>query len=98
MTLYNPNVDSVTDNVHTKFGLILSIHSQDIEQKSNYDRMTKRKNDGQGKSSIAPLFRSGAIKISNIVKSNLFRIAFDGRRIGSQTPKLQHSNLLLSHH
>ena len=25
--LYNPNVDSVNDNVYTKFGEILSIHS-----------------------------------------------------------------------
>ena len=27
MTLYNPNVDLVKDNVYTKFGLILSINS-----------------------------------------------------------------------
>ena len=27
----NTNVDLVNDNVYTKFGLILSIHSQDIE-------------------------------------------------------------------
>ena len=33
MMLYNPNVDLVNDNVHAKFGLILSNHSQDIEQK-----------------------------------------------------------------
>ena len=33
MTLYNPNVDLVNDNVYTKFGLIPSICSQDIEQK-----------------------------------------------------------------
>ena len=33
MTIYNPNVDLVSDNLYTKFGLILSIHSQDIEQK-----------------------------------------------------------------
>ena len=31
MTLYNPNVDLVKDNVYTKFGHILSIRSQDIE-------------------------------------------------------------------
>ena len=30
--LYNPNVDLVNDNVCIKFGYILSIHSQDIEQ------------------------------------------------------------------
>ena len=32
---YNTNVDLVNDNVFTKFGLILSIRSQDIEQKPN---------------------------------------------------------------
>ena len=37
MTIYNTNVDLVNDNVYTKFGSILSIHSQDIEQKLNYD-------------------------------------------------------------
>ena len=36
--IYNINVDLVNDNhVFTKFGLILSIHSQDIEQKPNSD-------------------------------------------------------------
>ena len=34
---YNINVDIVNDNVFTKFGLILSNRSQDIEQKSNSD-------------------------------------------------------------
>ena len=32
-TLYNINIDLVDDHVYTKFGWILSIHSQDIEQK-----------------------------------------------------------------
>ena len=31
--LYNINIELVHDNVNTKFGWILSIHSQDIEQK-----------------------------------------------------------------
>ena len=31
------NVDLVNDNVFSKFGLILSIRSQDIEQKPNSD-------------------------------------------------------------
>ena len=31
--LYYINIDLVDDNVHTKFGWILSIRSQDIEQK-----------------------------------------------------------------
>ena len=33
--IYNTNVDLVNDNVFTKFGLILSIRSQDIEQNPN---------------------------------------------------------------
>ena len=33
--LYNPNIDLVNDNVYTKFGLNLSIRSQDMEQKPN---------------------------------------------------------------
>ena len=33
MTIYNTNLDLVHDNVYTKFGWILSIHSQDIEQR-----------------------------------------------------------------
>ena len=36
MRIYNPNADLVNDNVYTKFGLILSIFSQDIEQKLNF--------------------------------------------------------------
>ena len=35
--IYNTNVDLVNDNVFTKFDLILSIRSQDIEQKPNFD-------------------------------------------------------------
>ena len=37
MMLYNPNIDIVNDNVCTKFGLIPSIHSQNIEKKTNSD-------------------------------------------------------------
>ena len=33
MTLYNTNIDLVNVEVYTKFGQILSIHSEDIEQK-----------------------------------------------------------------
>ena len=36
-TIYFTNLDLVTDNVYTNFGLILSIRSQDIEQKPNFD-------------------------------------------------------------
>ena len=35
--IYNTNVDLVNDNVYTKFGLNLSIRSQEIEQKPNSD-------------------------------------------------------------
>ena len=37
MTLYNPNLDLIKVNVYSKFGYILSIGSQDIEQKRNSD-------------------------------------------------------------
>ena len=33
----NPKLDLVNVDVHTKFGQVLSIHSQDIEPKPNYD-------------------------------------------------------------
>ena len=36
-TIYNTNLYLVTDNVYTNFGLILSIRSQDIKQKPNFD-------------------------------------------------------------
>ena len=32
--IYNTNIDLVNDDVYTKVGLILSIRSQDIEQKT----------------------------------------------------------------
>ena len=35
--IYDTNIDLVNDNVFTMFGLILSIRSQDIEQKPNSD-------------------------------------------------------------
>ena len=35
--IYNTNVDLVNDNVYTKFGLKLSIRSQNMEQKPNSD-------------------------------------------------------------
>ena len=37
MTGNNPKLDVVSVDVYTKFGQILSIRSQDIEQKQNYD-------------------------------------------------------------
>ena len=50
MTIYNPDIDLVNDNVYTKFCPNRSIRFQDIEKKMNYARMTKE----QRKSSIAP--------------------------------------------
>ena len=50
----NPKLDIVNVDVHTKFGQILSIRSQDIERKRNSDvnqgpllRQNFAKNDGQ---------------------------------------------------
>ena len=50
----NPKLDLVNVDVHTKFGQILSIRSQDIERKRNSDvnqglqlRKNFAKNDGQ---------------------------------------------------
>ena len=37
MTGNNPKLDLVNDDVHTKFGRILSIRSQDIERKRKSD-------------------------------------------------------------
>ena len=42
----NPKLDVVNVDVCTKFGLILSSHSQDIERKQNVHRMTEPQNDG----------------------------------------------------
>ena len=53
MTGNNPKLDLVNVDVHTKFGWILSIRSQDIERKRNSDvnqglslRQNFGKNDG----------------------------------------------------
>ena len=40
----NPNVDLINMNAYLKFGEILSICSQDIEQKRNNDGMTDNPN------------------------------------------------------
>ena len=37
MTIYNPNVDLVKDNVYTKFSLNKFIYIQNIEQELNSD-------------------------------------------------------------
>ena len=59
MIRHTPRPDLVIMNAYIKFGEILSICSQDIEQKRNYDGQ----NDGQPKSNIAPTFQSQAIII-----------------------------------
>ena len=41
MTGNNPKLDLVNDDVHTKFGWILSIRFQDIEGKQNVHGMTE---------------------------------------------------------
>ena len=77
----NPKLGLVNVDVHTKFGQILSIRSQDIEWKPHIHGITESRNngitdsrkdgmtEGQGESSIAPLFQSGAIiKGRNSVK------------------------------
>ena len=59
MTLYNTNVDLVNVNVYTKFGLIPSIHVKILSKNRNRtESQTDRMTDGQGESSIAPLFSS----------------------------------------
>ena len=37
LTLYNTNLDTINVIVYTKFGYILSIGSQDIERKRNFE-------------------------------------------------------------
>ena len=57
--IYNINVDLVNDNyAFTKFGLILSIRSQDIEQKPNSDVK-------QGRNYVA-ILRKTMIYITNL--------------------------------
>ena len=67
MTLYNTNVDPVNDNGYTKFSLNRFIRFQNIKQLLTYDgmteRLTEKKDDGQGKPSRSPLFQSGTIII-----------------------------------
>ena len=64
MTCNNPKLDLVNMNAYIKFGETLSICSQDIERKRNYDGrndgimdgQTDRRNDGQPKSNITTTF------------------------------------------
>ena len=43
----NPKLDLVNDDVHTKFGWILSIRSQDIEWKPTIHGITESRKDGK---------------------------------------------------
>ena len=65
------NLDLVNIKAYTKFGKIISFSSQDIEWKQIMtdgmmetlnDGWTEGRNNGQPKSSIAPLFQSGVIQ------------------------------------
>ena len=47
LTSNNPNLDLVNIGLHTKFGSILSIHSQDIEQKNKYPKGNDRSPDSK---------------------------------------------------
>ena len=62
MTGNNPKLGLVNVDEYSKSGPILSIQSQDIERKRNvYGKAESRNNrisEGQGESSIAPLFQS----------------------------------------
>ena len=65
--IYNTNLDLVTDNVYTNFGLILSICSQDIEQKPNFDVI-------KGRNSVANLRKKTTIYNTKVdlVDDNVF--------------------------
>ena len=58
MTGDNLKLDHVNVNVHTKFGQILSIHSQNIEQKRNSDI---NKGSSKGNNSSANLGKTTCI-------------------------------------
>ena len=63
-TFYNTEVDLVNDDVYTKFGLILSIRSQDIEQKPNSDK---------GSNSVANLQKTKIYNTNiDLVNDNVF--------------------------
>ena len=66
----NPcKVDLVSMNANTKFNEIVSIGSQDIVRKQNYDGMTELWKDGQPKSSIAPTFSKQGYKSAILSKA-----------------------------
>ena len=87
MTGNNPRLGLVNVNVYAKFGKILSSHSQDNERKQNVGRKEGQNNgttctEGQGESSIAPLFQSGATSIAPLFQSGaiIIKSATDAQR------------------
>ena len=70
MTCNNPKLDLVNMNAYIKFGENLSICSQDIEPKQNYDGqndgITDGRNDGQPKSNMAPVFSKGGYNYQRV--------------------------------
>ena len=64
--IYNTNLDLVTDNVYTNLGLILSILSQDIEQKPNFTSI-------KGRNSVANLRKTTIYETKvDLVDDNVF--------------------------
>ena len=64
--IYNTNLDLVTDNVYTNFGLILSIRSQDIKQKKNLTSI-------KGRNSLANLRKTTIYNTKvDLVDDNVF--------------------------
>ena len=92
MTLYYTNVDRININAYTKFGLIPSIHCQDIEQKPKEDGMTERWID-RVNPVLPHFFQSGAIKSTRDRSKRIFILHFSiDFHIGSTSPSArQHS-------
>ena len=64
--IYNTNLDLVTDDVYTNFGLILSIRSQDIEQ-------TQILTSIKGRNSVANLRKTAIYNTKvDLVDDNVF--------------------------
>ena len=74
----NPNLDLVDINAYTKFGELLSICSEYIERKQNYDGQNDGWNDRQPKSNIAPTFSKQGYK-------NIERLRFNDNVIRKLT-------------
>ena len=65
--IYNTNLDLVTDNVYTNFGLMLSVRSQDIKQKPNLMLI-------KGRNSLANLRKTTIYNTKgDLVDDNVFK-------------------------